>query len=355
MEERRVTIRDIAGECGVHFTTVSRALSRHPSIPSKTCERISRKAQEMGYKPDPMLSAISAYRTRIRSRSYQGNIAWVTNYPEPEGWARHEIFRLHYEGALQRSDELGYRLEKFWLGDPEMNHVRAGQILQARNIRGLLLCAQPAAGVKLDLEWSRFSCVTFGYTLASPALHMVSGNTFQSIVKTIEQVRSLGYARIGFAISSSDDERIYNIWSGAFLAQQQHWPRSERIRMYSPTRLNEKGFLGWVRRYKPDAIIAHDQSLIEVLEAAGFRVPKDIGFATPSVRSDPRQPSGIDENPQEMGRVAVNMLVGMLQRNEMGIPDNTHCLLVKGTWHMGKTLRAKVSTSGAVKKTVRKP
>ncbi len=341
MEERRVTIRDIARECGVHFTTVSRALSRHPSIPDATCERIQSKATEMGYIPDPMLSAISAYRTSIRQRSFQGNIAWVTNYPEEKGWARHEIFRLHFKGARRRADELGYRLEEFWLGDPSMRSTRAAQILQTRNIRGLLLCAQPTAGVKLDFDWSRFSCVTFGYTLAYPALHTVAGHTFHAMVKVIERVRSLGYKRLGFAISSAGDERIFNIWSGAFLTQQQHWPRSERVRMYSPNQLNEKGFLAWVQKYKPDVILAQEQGLIGVLEKAGFLVPQDIGFATPSLITDPRKPSGIDENPQQMGAAAVNMLVGMLQRNEMDIPENAYCLLVKGTWCPGSTLRNK--------------
>ncbi len=353
MEKHRVTLRDIARECGVHFTTVSRALAHHTSIPSETCERIQQKAKEMGYVPDPMLSALSAYRTKIRPRSYQGNLAWVTNYSGPKDWAKHEIYKLHFEGAVERANELGYRLEEFWLGEPEMNDVRAAQILRARNIRGLLWCAQPSTGVRLDFNWSRFSSVTFGYSLVQPALHTVAGHTFHAMVTTIEQVRRLGYSRLGLAIALASDERIFNIWSGAFLTQQQYWPRNERISLYTPTQFNQERFLKWVRRYEPDVVIAQDEGLIEVLEQAGIRVPKDIGFATPSLISHPRNPSGIDENPRLMGVAAVDMLSSMLQRNETGVPESPYYLLVKGRWCPGNTLVKKRTPKAKLTKTKR--
>ncbi len=65
MRERKVTVRDIAQQAGVHYATVSRALSGHPSIPDHTKERIRTIAKQLGYVPDPMLSALAAYRTRL--------------------------------------------------------------------------------------------------------------------------------------------------------------------------------------------------------------------------------------------------------------------------------------------------
>lgn len=338
MQIRRVTIRDIARECGVHFTTVSRALGDQPCISLAARKRIQQKAKRMGYTPDPMLSALNAYRTMNRPQGYRGNLAWVTNHPEPKGWARHEIFKRHFEGALERANELGYRLEEFWLGEPNMSFRRAGQVLQARNIRGLLLCAQNQAGVELGLDWSRFAAVTFGYTLANPILHTVSGHTFHAMVATIDQVRRLGYSRPGLVLSSASDDRIFNIWSGAFLTLQQRWPKKQHVPLHIPAAFNEQAFVIWVKKFRPDVIVGQDEHLIEVLERAGFRVPGDIGFATPSLTSHLRSPSGVDENPRQMGVAAVDMLVGMLHRNETGVPEVPYYLLIKGKWRPGKTL-----------------
>jgi len=40
MNERRVTLADIARKAGVHVTTVSLAMRNHPRLPEKTRQRI---------------------------------------------------------------------------------------------------------------------------------------------------------------------------------------------------------------------------------------------------------------------------------------------------------------------------
>lgn len=58
--ERRPTIKDIAGVCGVHHATVSRALRGNPCVAPATLARINAAAKELGYEPDPMMSALAA-------------------------------------------------------------------------------------------------------------------------------------------------------------------------------------------------------------------------------------------------------------------------------------------------------
>ena len=118
--DRRTTVRDIAKRAGVHFTTVSRALSKHPSIPVTTCERIRKIAEELHYVPDPMLSALTAYRTRLAAPTFHGNIAWITNSFTREGWNTCPTFDLYCKGAKARAAELGYKLEEIGHQDPEL-------------------------------------------------------------------------------------------------------------------------------------------------------------------------------------------------------------------------------------------
>ena len=49
--EKYVTLKDVARRAGVHFTTVSLALRRHPGIPAQTRLRLMAIAKELGYSP----------------------------------------------------------------------------------------------------------------------------------------------------------------------------------------------------------------------------------------------------------------------------------------------------------------
>ena len=75
MAAARTTQDDVARAAGVHRTTVSLALKRHPRIPRETQERVRRIADALGYQPDPMLSSLVAYRTRNRPAAYHGSLA----------------------------------------------------------------------------------------------------------------------------------------------------------------------------------------------------------------------------------------------------------------------------------------
>jgi DNA-binding LacI/PurR family transcriptional regulator len=57
-----VTIRDIARHLGVHHATISRALRNDRRLSRETIERVTSAAKELDYVPNPMLSALMAYR-----------------------------------------------------------------------------------------------------------------------------------------------------------------------------------------------------------------------------------------------------------------------------------------------------
>ena len=88
MAATRATQRDIARKAGVGRTTVSLALKHHPKIPAGTRERILGIAAKLGYAPDPMLSALSAYRSSQREKVFQGTLAWLVNAVEGFDWKR---------------------------------------------------------------------------------------------------------------------------------------------------------------------------------------------------------------------------------------------------------------------------
>src|SRR5438128_7703876 len=99
MNERRVTQQEVARRARVHRTTVSLALSDSPRIPAKTKARIKRIAQELGYAPDPMLTALIAYRSQRRPAAFHGTLAWLANTQVGYDWKLVPHFRDYHEGA----------------------------------------------------------------------------------------------------------------------------------------------------------------------------------------------------------------------------------------------------------------
>src|SRR5207244_12382415 len=64
---RRVTLRDVARRAGVHPSTASRALNpRTPELITEAiARRVSRTAQALGYRPDPIAYGLKTNRSRI--------------------------------------------------------------------------------------------------------------------------------------------------------------------------------------------------------------------------------------------------------------------------------------------------
>lgn len=51
--------------------------------------------------------------------------------------------------------------------------------------------------------------------------------------------------------------------------------------------------------------------------------------------------AGLDSNPELLGEAAVDLLVGQLQANELGIPKHEKIIAVRGQWVAGTSVRGK--------------
>ena len=142
---RRVTLADIATRAEVHVTTVSLALRNHPRLPEKTRTRIQKLAKEMGYQPDPVLQALVAYRGKVMERRNPPTLAYITNWDTKLGWQKTTAHPEFYEGAKSKAEELGFKLDHFWMGEPGLSHTRMSKILQARGITGVLIASHRRA------------------------------------------------------------------------------------------------------------------------------------------------------------------------------------------------------------------
>lgn len=325
--------------------TVSLALREHPSISPATRQRIRRLAKQHHYRPDPVLAALNAYRVKKAPACDHGTIAWLTAFPTREGWRSLIQATGYFEGACARAEELGYRVKEFWLHEPGLGARRATQILLARNVRGLIVAPLPVARGTLDLEWKYFSAVALGYSLGSPQLHVVMNHQFRNMKQVVLQLHAKGYRRIGFAMPSHNNERVdHNYLGGFWIAQQDIPGTAARLAPLLAKSFDRKTFFAWFNRVRPDAIVVAASSVYTVigwLQERNLRVPANMGLAVASVPYRDQTISGINENVPAIGAHAVETVVGMIHRNERGIPSQPASLLIEGVWSAGKTVRTK--------------
>ena len=197
----RITMAQVAARAGVHPTTVSLALRNHPSIPLATRDRIRGIAEEMGYRPDPALNALTAYRHAKTPRREMPPLAYLTHWDTEWGWKQPHAHAAFHSGSHARAASLGYRLEHFWLGEPGMSPRRLSDILVARGITGLIVSSHlPEHDRPLQLDWARFSAVKIDCLPREPDLHHVTNDQRAITQLAVRRILAAGSSRIGMVI-----------------------------------------------------------------------------------------------------------------------------------------------------------
>lgn len=344
--EKRTTLRDIAREVGVHYSTVSLALRNSPRLPEEMRNKILKAAEKLGYSPDPMLSALNVYRQGKKTPQYQATFAWINNWIKKEEMRKIPAFNEYYEGAYQRAKEFGYELEEFWLHDPKTPLQKTFDILRARNIQGIILAPQPYAYTSIDVDLSDFSVVALGYSLQPALFHLVSNHQYHTMMILMRELDQLGYRRVGLFFESDWNEKVDNGFLSGMLVSQSKMPKSQCVPPHVKKKLTRDDFVKWYQKYQPDVIIASEdpphEGVEEWLKQMKLRVPQEVGLAYTTVFRDEKIRSGVYQNDFEIGKATTDFLIGMLHRNEKGIPVAPIRKLVEGVWYPGKTVRKKI-------------
>ncbi len=333
------SLGQIADQAGVSRAAVSMALRNHPRIPLSTRERIQRIANQLGWRPNPLLAeAMSAIRAGQPS-SDRVTLAWVSSDRRRDEWKESPFQVRCLEGAHARADSAGYRLEQFWLGDANGNPNRLSDILYARGINGLIVSPFYATGT-IALQWDRFAAATIAYTLTEPRLHRATDNHTASARVCVARLHAAGRSRIGLAMAARLDHRVGDLWTGGYLLETFTEGIGAPTLLHRPHDLTAKAFLTWVKRAKPDAIISTEKRIPEWLTEAGYDVPRDIAFCSLDLASDDGSMAGIYQDAHSIGAAAVDMVAGQLLRHERGLPDQPKTTIIDGRWIDGATAPA---------------
>ncbi len=331
--------------------SVSLALRNSPRISEATRERVRTLAETMGYRPNAFAATLVQHRIS-RHAQFQASLAFIHCSERPDDWTRSGTHSRFRSGALRRAGELGYQLEELWLEDPRLTPDTLQRMLHHRGIPGLLLSSlhdqlmtRPGFMSRFhELDIAPLACASVGWRMETPPVHCAANDQFHTAALAVKQLRSLGYRRIGLVISATTDEALDHRFRAGYLAQEDlsRGPK-DAIPVLAPGPTGRTRFLTWYRQWRPDAIISQMAHILPWLRSARFRVPEDVAVALLDLQFNRHDNgcAGINQNHEQVGMAAVDLVVSQIQRNESGCPPYQKSLLIQGEWVPGWTAPGK--------------
>ncbi len=335
------TLRSLARTLGLSHATVSSALNGRGRVRPETVQSVRALAEAMGYRSNPLTSAVMSEVRRSRSHTFRGIVATIEiGEPDRPGCTAHyhaEVVR----GVAERGAGLGFKVESFVLGPQGVPVHRLDAILRARGIRGVVLLPAWNEPDVSRLDWNHYLGVYTDYVIERPALPSVYPDHYRAMMMVLQHLRSLGYRRPGLFVVPHQDERIQYRWEAAFLAFAANSGGLSRVipRLKS-CGLNREEFIQWFREYEPDVVLGHHTEAIAWMEEAGAVLPATHGFVCLNLLMKQVPCAGLDLQPALVGALALEQLVAQLHRNEFGAaPRVASAISVPPQWVNGPTVR----------------
>jgi DNA-binding LacI/PurR family transcriptional regulator len=332
------SMADIARAANVHQTTVSRALRNDPRLRASTRARLTELARDMGYRPNPMVSALVSLR---RSRHPPRNptaLAFVSLW----GANAADSFTgsAHLAGAKFAAGQQGYNVNQFRLQSSGMTEERLNKILVARNTPGAIIAALPQAHGHFQLDWGRLCTVVIEYSFTTPALDRVVHDSYGGMVRILGECRRRGIHRVGLMLTHTGHQRTERLNGAAYWIEQKSDSFFPAIPPLILTGWDPRQFAKWKQYHRPEVVVT-SQVLLPDLEAwclkHGVRIGHDLYVI--NVNAKPAdQVSGINQEPFSIGAIAAQMVIDKINRNDRGIPARRNTVLTPGLWLEGRTL-----------------
>lgn len=344
MPSRPATLKDIALAAGVSMMTVSRVLRGAPKVSAQVRERVQKEAQRLDYQPDPHLARMMQVVRGKKAVRMRAVIAVIREHVPQDGLLSGAYQFVPIEPIRARAHGHGYAVEEFWLGRDGLTPKRLQKILHARGIEGVIVSPQSMQLPCSQLDYTPFASVTFGNAMSSPALHMCAGNMTLGINTAAEQLATLGYQRIGVAVTKWIVTRSQFGYSGGLFHWQQSLPTASRVPLLLFPENDISGsydvFARWQQEHQPDVVISFDTHVPGWLKRLGLRVPEDIGFVVHDWTPQMTESAGIYQRRDHLAAAAVDLVVTQLSQHEHGVPMVPRQIMIPPQWMDGPSVRA---------------
>lgn len=336
----RVSLQDVATTAGVHISTASLALRDDPRLKPETKERVAEAARQLGYAPNPMVSAwLQQVRNPQAARPGAG-IAFLIGLAADERFKKEPYYRTFLEGAREEAQALGYVVTEALFGrNGDVQLMKTISRLRYCGVRGVLVF-DPAqclsASVAAELE-KGFAVVVMLRSGGTNRFHRITSDTGFNVLLALRELRAKGYERIAFPFSAKDTGPLRREAIAPFLLEQQMTEPKNRIPLpnsvieFTPDLVRR-----YIEKHRPDAILGVNLQLKDYLAGARSRSTRNTLYVHLGVDCLPEIP-GVVNRGIEIGRASVFKLASLLNSNRCFVPEIPALTLVPGFWRDAAT------------------
>ena len=306
-----VTIKDVARNCGLSISTVSKVFNGYPDISEATRRQVTEAARQIGYRPNALARALKT------NRSYNLGVLFVD---ENISGLTHPFFAAVLNAFKEEAEKHGYDITfiNHNIGAMEMTYL---EHCRYRNVDGVCLaCVDFHSAEVIDLVNSDIPCVTIDHIFSNRS-SIISDN-LNGIRMLVDRAVSLGHRRIAYIHGQRNSAVTENRIRGFYRAMQANgieipegyvvqgrYDDAEEIRN-CVARLLE-------RPDRPTCILLPDDAsylgVLDQLHESGLRIPGDISVAgydgIRAVQSLRPCLTTIHQNSDAMGREAALRLI----------------------------------------------
>jgi len=340
------SLKELAHECGLSVAGVSMALRDHPRVSAATRARVQALAERRGYRTNPLLRSVMSHVRSANSHRSWINIAFVWLEATTKTVRSDPFQRQTIHSVQQRAEQLGLRLEQFFLSEPGMTAARLEKILVARGISGVIFSpSSHIPNVRLPFDWSRFAVVIMGNTPWTPEFHRAAHHHYQGMRTALVEVERLGYRRPGAVVMQNLNERARRTPEAAFLTHHPSPTQAAKLifRITGPRATSD--FRKWLASTKPDCLLFpffegftpdlggihlahhHPHAALDIFAGEGI--------------------AGMHQDFEAIGTNAIDLLMTQLLHNDRGVPRRSKFVLAEGNWVGAPSLPPIQSTGSA--------
>lgn len=330
-----MTIREIAIAAGVSKSTAAYALHNDRRVKSGTRKLVLETAEKLGYRRDPSLESLVAYRWPEKRKKYRDVVALLTVVPPNPNWARDT---MRSKALIAASEMLGFSISPFAFSDYK-TPASLSRVLQARGINMLLLGAELKSLLSYEgFRWDSFYMVEIGRGIEKHIVHSIHTGIADSVELALKKCFEHGFKRIGLSLPRhSEDDYGFNRRVASFQYGMKQWaPLDEVIPVHVWSPLWERGdsvtLKKWLNRYKPEVVIGLNGTVLYQIERVSGSVPEQIRFISLHANSESEKIAGIDLDFKGHAIASLRMLSGLRSMGEMGIPQYPERVVLPPRW-----------------------
>jgi Transcriptional regulators len=322
MENKIVTIKDVAKKAGVSVSTVSRAFNNYSDISDATREQIIKIAEEIGYKPNIVAKSLSS------NRNFRLGML-IEDY-DSAGLLNPLVFEIlmSFKNTISKQ---GYELVLLSTNTDMQKSQSLTKFFVDKQLDGTFIL-----GLKMTDEYYKelsdinYPCVLFDISIQNPKLCCVGVDNVKGAFMAVEHLIKLGHKKIAFINGHKEAFISYERLDGYYLALNRYGiPIDNNLIYYSD--FSEEGAEVAIEKLMQEnkditAVFCASDLMavgaVNMLNNMGYTVPDDVSvvgfddvyiaqFMIPKLTT-------IKQNLEKVGENAANVLMNLVNGQTMG-------------------------------------